>query len=115
MSLGRRRPGGLFLLLAPLFIGLAASGLRQYPFHGRLVFYLVPSYLMLLSQGVAALGRRTSWLVTLALAGFLLYGETAEILWHKAILPRSRTFDSRGDLKKDLLDYLNDQRSLHRP
>ena len=85
MSLGRRWPGGLFLLISPLVLALAASALHQYPFHGRLVLYLVPTYLLLLAEGVAAVGRPTGWLVTLVLAGFLLYGEAAEILWYKAI------------------------------
>ena len=106
VSLGRRWPGGLFLVISPLVLALAASALHQYPFHGRLLLYLVPTYLLLLAEGVAAIGRPTGWLVTLALAGFLLYGEAAEIVWHKAIQRRSRPFDSHGDLKNDLLDYL---------
>ncbi len=110
LSLGKRWPGGLFLLLSPLFLALAASGLHQYPFHGRLLFCLVPTFLLLLAEGVAAIGRRSGWLVTLALAGCFLYGEAAEVLWHKAIQPRSRTFDTHGDLKNDLLDYLDGQR-----
>jgi hypothetical protein len=111
VSLGRRWPGGLFIVISPLVLALAASALRQYPFHGRLLLYLVPTYLLLLAEGVAAVGRPTSWLVTLALAGFLLYGEAAEITWHKAIQARSRTFDSHGDLKNDLLDYLEFHRT----
>jgi hypothetical protein len=110
LSLGRRWPGGLFLVIFPLFLAVAASGLHQYPFHGRLLLSLVPTFLLLLSEGVAAIGRRSSWLVTLALAGFLLYGEAAEVFWHKAIQPRMRTFDTHGDLKNDLLDYLEYQR-----
>ena len=106
VSLGRRWPGGLFLVISPLVLALAASALHQYPFHGRLVLYLVPTYLLLLAEGVAAVGRPTGWLVTLVLAGFLLYGEAAEIVWHKAIQGRSRPFDTHGDLKNDLLDYL---------
>ncbi len=117
LSLGRRWPGGLFIMLSPLVLSLAASALHQYPFHGRLVFHLVPTYLMLLAEGVAAIGRPTGWLITLALAAFLLYGEAAEILWYKAIQGRARPFDSHGDLKNDLLDYLEYQRAaaLRRP
>jgi hypothetical protein len=111
LSLGRRWAGGLFQVTAPLLFALAASGLHQYPFHGRLLLCLVPTFLMLLSEGVAAIGRPTGWLVTLALACFLLYGEAAEIVWQKAIQRRARTWDSHGDLKNDLLDYLELQRS----
>ncbi len=106
VSLGRRWPGGLWLLIAPLVIALAASGLHLYPFHGRLLMVLVPAYLMLLAEGIAAAGRRTGWLVPLILGGCFLYGEGAEVLWHRAIQPRIRAFDSHGDLKNDLLDYL---------
>jgi hypothetical protein len=114
LSLGRRWPGGLFLVIAPLVFGLAASGLHQYPFHGRLLLYLVPTFLLLPSEGVAAIGRPTGWLVTLTLACFLLFGEAAEILWQKAIQHRARTWDTHGDLKNDLLDYLELQRSRRR-
>jgi hypothetical protein len=111
ISLGRRWPGGLFLLISPLVLGLVASGLHQYPFHGRLLLYLVPTYLMLLAEGIAAVGRPTGWLVTLALAGFFLYGQASELAW-QTIVHRSRGFDSHGDLKHDLLDYLEYQRAM---
>ena len=72
-----------------------------------------PTYLLLLAEGIAAIGRHTGWLVTLALAGFFLYGQAAEIVWHKAIQPRVRPFDSHGDLKNDLLDYLESRSVDH--
>jgi hypothetical protein len=75
------------------------------------LLYLVPTYLLLLAEGVAAIGRPTGWLVTLGLASFLLYGEAAEVVWNKAIQGRARPFDSHGDLKHDLLDYLEFQRT----
>ncbi len=106
LSLGSRCPGGLWLVISPLFFALAASGLHQYPFHGRLLFALVPTFLLLPSEGVAAIGGRSGWLVTLTLAGCFLYGEAAEVLWHKAIQQRVRPFDTHGDLKNDLLDDL---------
>jgi hypothetical protein len=106
VALGRRWPGGLFLVIGPLLFALAASGLHQYPFHGRLLLYLVPTYILLLAEGISAIGGLTGWPVTLALAGFFLYGQAAEIVWQKAIQPRARPFDSHGDLKNDLLDYL---------
>jgi hypothetical protein len=93
-----------------VLFALAASGLRQYPFHGRLLLYLVPSFLLPLAEGIVAIGRRTTWLATLALASLLIYGEAAEIAWHRAIQPRFRTFDTHGDLKNDLLDYLEYER-----
>lgn len=110
VSLGRRWAGGFFLVIGPLFFALAASGMHQYPFHGRLLLYLVPTFLLLAAEGIAAIGSITGWPVTLLLAGFFLYGQAGEILWHKAIQPRSRPFDTHGDLKNDLLDDLDNQR-----
>jgi hypothetical protein len=114
LSLGRRWPGGLFIVMSPFFLALGASALHQYPFHGRLLLYLVPTYLMLLAEGAAAISRSTHWIVCLALGSFFLYGQAAELLWEKAIQHRTRTFDSHGDLKNDLLDYL-EVRRIHRP
>ena len=107
---GQAVAGRALSAVCPSVLALAASGLRQYPFHGRLLFTLVPTFLLLPAEGVAAIGRRTGWLVTLTLAGCFLYGEAAEVLWHQAIQARSRTFDTHGDLKNDLLDYLEAQR-----
>lgn len=111
VSIGRRWPGGLFLLTSPVVLALAASALRQYPFHGRLLFYLVPTYLLLLAEGIAAVGRPRWGVLTLALAAFFLVGQASEIIWQKAIQHRARTFDSHGDLKNDLLDYLEYERT----
>jgi hypothetical protein len=107
LSLGRRWPGGLLILAGPLGLALAASGLHLYPFHGRLLLYLVPSFVLLMAEGMAFIGRRRGWITTLLLASMFLYGEAAEIFWQRTIQPRARTFDSHGDLKNDLLDYLD--------
>jgi len=115
LSLGRRWPGGLFLLIAPLLFALLASGLRQYPFHGRLLLFLVPTFLLLPCEGAAAIGRRTGWLVMLALAALLIYGQASDVFWHKVVQSRYRPFDSHGDLKNDLLDYLELQRKGRLP
>ena len=115
-ALGWRSPGVLFLIVAPLGFALAASALRQYPFHGRLLLFLVPTYLLPLGEGVATVGAAFGsgavgrW-VTLALGAFILSGQAGEIAWHKAIQGRARTFDSHGDLKNDLLDYLEATRA----
>ena len=56
-TLGRRWPGGLYLLLAPAAAVLAASAMRRYPFHGRLLIFLVPAVQMLVSEGTSAIAR----------------------------------------------------------
>ncbi len=51
IALLRRWPGGLYLLTAPMLFALVASGLRQYPFHGRLLLFLVPALHLVVAEG----------------------------------------------------------------
>jgi hypothetical protein len=58
VAMFRRREEHAFLLLAPLLFSLAASGLRKYPFEGRLLLFLAPSLLLFVSAGAIWLFRR---------------------------------------------------------
>jgi hypothetical protein len=108
VSLFRRWPGGLYLLTAPLAFALAASALHQYPFHGRLLLFLVPSVQMLVSQGVAALARPGGWRLALVVGVFLLWQPVSDTLFYRFIQPLSHEhYDTHGDLRPDLLDYLD--------
>jgi hypothetical protein len=49
----RGRRDVLAMLTAPIVVTMAAAYLRLYPFHGRLVLFLVPSSLLLIAEGVA--------------------------------------------------------------
>ena len=92
VSLGRRKPGWLFLLLAPIGIGLLVAYPKLYPFHGRLVLFLVPAPLLLVAEGVEAIGRKCG--------RRLLYGlVVAVLLFYPTLLdlgrlgePRTRSF-----------------------
>jgi hypothetical protein len=107
VSLLRRWPGGLYLLVAPVAFALAASVLHQYPFHGRLLIFLVPSVHMLVAQGAAALARPGGARLTIALGAFLLFQPACDALWYQFMRPLDHlTFDTHGDLRPDLLDYL---------
>jgi hypothetical protein len=107
VALGRRWPGGLYLLLAPILFALLASALHQYPFHGRLLIFLVPTVHLLVGEGAAALTRRGGPWLTLALGAFLLFQPAADILWQRFIpMGQHGGYDSHGDLRPDLLDYL---------
>jgi hypothetical protein len=106
VALGRRWGGALWILVSPLLFAIAASALHQYPFHGRLLLYLVPTIHLLVAEGTAVLTRRGGPLLALALAGFLLYKPAADLTWHHLIMNRSRGFDTHGDMRPDLLDYL---------
>ena len=68
VSLGFRWRGGLYLLVAPLLFTLFASGLHQYPFHGRLLLFLVPTVHLLVAEGVVALSRPGGTRLTVVLA-----------------------------------------------
>jgi hypothetical protein len=107
LVLGRRWPGGLYLLVAPLLFATLASALHQYPFHGRLLMFLIPSVHLLVAEGVAALGSRGGSRLTFVLGAFLLFQPAFDVMWHRLIAARDHTqHDSHGDLSPDLLDYL---------
>jgi hypothetical protein len=108
-SLGRRWKGGLFLLVSPIFLALAGSMLHRYPFHGRLLIFLIPSVYLLVGEGVVAvaLACKGGAKLTFVLGGFLLAQPVLDVAWHRLIQRRTHSeFDSHGDLHPDVLDYL---------
>jgi hypothetical protein len=110
-SMLRRWPGGLYLLAAPVAGALAASVLRQYPFHGRLLIFLVPSVHMLVSQGAVSISRAGGPRLVGALGVFLLLQPAYDAFSHQFVQPLNHEhFDSHGDLRPDLLDYLGIER-----
>jgi hypothetical protein len=115
-SLLRRWPGGMYLLASPIGFALAASALHQYPFHGRLLIFLVPSIHMLIGEGAVALTRRGGRWLTTAMAAFLLFQPASDIIWQQFIPKQLHSgYDSHGDLRPDLLDYRDVQRAHRRP
>jgi hypothetical protein len=107
-ALARSRPGALYLLAAPWLVTLAASGLHKYPFHGRLILFLVPSAWLLIAGGLAAIGRRASRAAAVLLFGFLILVPTWDA--QNRIFPwreKIRVGDSHGDLRADLLDHFD--------
>ncbi len=111
----RRWPGGFYLLTAPIVFAVAASALHQYPFHGRLLIFLVPSIHMLVGEGAAALTRRGGPWLTLAMGAFLLFQPVSDVAWNQYIQKTQHVgHDSHGDLRPDLLDYL-EYRATRRP
>jgi hypothetical protein len=107
VALMRRWPGGLYVLVSPIVFAVVASTLRQYPFHGRLLLFLVPSVHLIVSEGAAALASCGGAKLTFAVGALLLYAPVLEVLSHRFILARGHVAaDSHGDLSPDLLDYL---------
>lgn len=111
VSMWKRWPGGLYLLAAPAACVLAASALRQYPFHGRLLIFLVPAVQMLVSEGAAAIARPGGPWLSGVLGFLLLLQPGIDALSHQFVQPLNHeNFDSHGDLRPDLLDYLGVER-----
>ncbi len=113
-SLWRRNRGILWLLTSPLLAALAASALHKYPFHGRLLYFAVPGLMLILTEGLAVIGRSLGWWVAWVVLGFLLM---TQILAVESGLTRGRArpFDSHGDLRNDLLDELERRKLWPRP
>jgi hypothetical protein len=106
-SLGRRWRGGLILLVSPILVALLASVLHRYPFHGRLLLFLVPSVHLLVAEGAAALSRTGGARLTFALGAFLLAQPVLDVGWYRLMQKRHHSgYDSHGDLHPDVLDYL---------
>jgi hypothetical protein len=57
IALTRKRPTVLLDLIGPIAAALAAASLRRYPFHGRLVLFLVPCLVMLIASGASYVRR----------------------------------------------------------
>jgi hypothetical protein len=114
VSLWRRRAWGvLTVLLAPIALAMLASALHRYPFHGRVLMFLVPSFLVPMAEGVAAIGRRWRWAVMAGLIAFLLVSAVSDTIY---ILEyqRYRVFDTHGDQRNDLLDAIEVRAHLQR-
>ncbi len=71
----RRDSATLVLVAAPILASLAAAFGRFYPFHGRLVLFLVPCFFYMIARGweLAALSRRTR-VLAYAAAFYLIAG-----------------------------------------
>jgi hypothetical protein len=110
IALGKRSPTGLFLVMGPLLFALMASAMHKYPFHGRLLLFLVPSLYLAVAEGIATIGKRTGKLVVVLIVGFFLIRPATDEVWYLAVMRRVRPMDSHGDLRHDLLDYLGERK-----
>ncbi len=104
----KRRWGVLAVLSAPVVLAMIASSWHRFPFHGRLLLFLVPSFLLLLAEGADAVGRRLGRTALAAVAVLLLISPTLQSL-EMIDRQRMRIHDSHGDQRNDLLDYFEVQ------
>ncbi len=99
------------MLLWPVVLAVLAAVLRHYPFHGRVLMFLVPSFLLPISECVSAVGRWLGRWALVALVVFLLAAPTGTELGRLlGDWPRMRPFDTHGDQRHDLLDYIESRR-----
>lgn len=60
LSLGKRDIERCAMLVSPLLLAVLASGLGRFPFSGRVILFLVPSLLLLISEGIERI-RELTW------------------------------------------------------
>ncbi|MGH9168175.1 MAG: hypothetical protein ACRD02_10155 [Acidimicrobiia bacterium] len=99
----------LTLLAGSGLLALLASGLRTYPFEGRLLLFLVPAVLLLVAGGTLALGKATGspavgWVLVALLA-------TGPLLRAADHLLDPRTVDEI----RPVMSYLDQHRSPDQP
>jgi hypothetical protein len=94
-----KRDVKLLLLLAPIPIALLASGLRKYPLLERLLLFLVPVIVLMITRGIDAIARKA------AIAGAAL---ATLLLVHPVV--HSVTRPPVHEDIKPLLGYIRDHR-----
>lgn len=100
IPLGRRDPAALGMLMIPLVLALAASALRKYPFHGRLILWLAPALFLWIAEGAQVLRRRGGRTVQVALVTLLLLYPCFDAVYQSSG-SRPRDFNPHGDLRRN--------------
>lgn len=100
VSLARRDPAALGMLIAPLALALAASAMRKYPFHGRLILWLAPAFFLWIAEGAQVLRRRGWRTLQIALVTLLLLYPCLDALYQSSGA-RARDFNPHGDLRRN--------------
>jgi hypothetical protein len=100
--LWRRDRRWLGMLILPLLFTLGVAYPRLYPFHGRLVLFLVPALILLIAEGTSLVWdltrARAPWLHVLVLATVLLAPTSRALFWF--VEPRTGTeHNGVGDLR----------------
>ncbi len=104
-ALARRDCARFLILWGPMVLTAAASATHKYPFHGRLLLFLAATVLLPIAEGMAVVGRRVGRVPLILLAALIFVIPSCEEL-DNVERPRSRPFDSHGDLRGDLFDHL---------
>jgi len=99
-SMARRSAPSFSLLIAPILLAVAATLLRYFPFHGRLILELVPALFLLIAQGTEWIALRLPSRSRIAyrtvLIALLTYPSWDAC--HHSTYWRDRDFNIHGDL-----------------
>nr|WP_303652796.1 glycosyltransferase family 39 protein [Paludisphaera mucosa] len=100
LRLARRDAGALAMLVLPMALAFAASVVRRYPFHGRLILWLAPACFIMIAEGVQHVRRHRGFAWCVAVLAFLVVYPTWDTL-HEAVPPHTREFNRHGDLRRN--------------
>jgi hypothetical protein len=115
-SLWRRDRALLALLVLPVLLAIVASGMKKYPFHGRLILELVPPFFLLMAEGtewVRLLNPARPWIYRTNLILLLVYPLANGLIEGLSRSPRN--FDIHGDLRHNLFLHENMKPVIPRP
>ncbi len=105
VAMARRDARLLGMLTMPLVLALLAGYLRLYPFHGRLVLFLVPSLMMLVAAGAGQIAERfrIRW-VWMLILGFLVLVPAIMAAYYVVDGRWDREFSIHGDRRSPKLN-----------
>ena len=105
VSSWKREKAHFGMLILPILFTLLASCLRLYPFHGRLVLFLVPALLLLIAEGAGwfreTFGGGVLWAFLL---GTVLFFPSLGALYHLVEMHDRKDFSPFGDRRATRLD-----------
>ena len=104
VTMARRDARLLGMLTTPLVLALLAGYSRLYPFHGRLVLFLIPSLMMLVAVGAGRIVERfRSGFIWILMVGFLVLIPGISALYYVVDGSRDREFSTHGDRRSPKL------------
>jgi hypothetical protein len=104
MALARRSWLSFLMLALPIVVALIASGMKRFPFHGRLILELVPALYLLIAEGTDWFHRRDSSPSRIWYKGVLVLLLVYPCLaaFYNAASVRPRYFNPHGDLHRNV-------------
>ena len=91
-------------MILPIVLALAASALKRYPLHGRLILELVPALLILIALGTDTIWQRDPGRIKIGytVVLFLLFAYPTYVAVQNSFSVPLREFNRHGDVRKNL-------------